>query len=263
MVKRTCYFTIPLFYGVLCGSIAYFIVRIAFESPRWNLFSILFLSFSALFAIIYACYHIRSRILQAIPVELEFFSTGIENFPMLNRTEFDRLTREFETLGFRFLLDYTTSTDFSKTGGMARLMAHAEQRCVVEINQLFQKTKVFPMGCVIFSFFEKDVVLSTTNRVMNGISYAMRRPQTFLKSIPEATSSQLFETHKQGVIKLKETHQLSPRADMSSESYLVGQYNAHVERREILRRKNPLVYLIEVDLYNLFPRRDWNGRVPS
>jgi hypothetical protein len=253
---------IPFYYAVAGAAGSFSILRgLGFRtshdlhgfSPLW------IVGIATIIILIWQCAALKQRLLAVVPREIQFVEASPEQFPMLDVAGFNFHTSELEALGFVKYFEYSTTSNATKTtNGIARLFAHPEQHCFAELNQAFAKGKAaMPVGIVLLSWLSNDFPVSTTNRQMSGISYAIRRCHGSVVSMVNAKASELFEVHLHHRLEL--AHQMGAQisTDVSSEVYFQYQAQAQYDRRNRLEKLNPIVFLATVDLYNLKPKKEW------
>lgn len=80
-----------------------------------------------------------------------------DEFPRLDTAELERLTREWEELGFLQSKDVAGGEATPRLGiAFSRLMEHQTEGVLVEIAQQFLPTKTLPFSCNLVSFWGED-----------------------------------------------------------------------------------------------------------
>jgi len=229
-----------------------------------------FLSIVGVVSLVLACGWVKKKIVDSIPTDLRLVPVTAESIPGLDFREFERYTAELQALGFVWRLDYTSKTSRPNfPSGLARLMAHNEHKCVVEINQIISAIRTTPVKCAFMSYAIKGSVktpsvewmLSTTDREPESVSYASRLPHSFATSMPAAGPAQLLEAHLTRRREIIKETAVNASDDISTPTYFSIVEQGIVNRRELIKKRNLLAFLFEIDRFEFRPKMEWSGKV--
>jgi hypothetical protein len=184
----------------------------------------------------------------------KFIFTQAELWPHINQDELNRCTLELEQLGFVQLTDYTLS---SSNTALARLFAHPDKFCFVEVFQIGN----LPMVCSISCLLEKNWSLAVVNRsALSAISYAFfRQPRKLVKKIENAPVDILFQSLLEWREQVCSDLNLRLIQDVRSETYFEKQHSNQADRKHVLLRKSVILALLEMFLFSLNPKTEWLG----
>jgi len=177
--------------------------------------------------------------LESIPVELEFLATDPGQYQDLDAGELQRYTGELESLGFKHALDFQVKTEVPSTGeGFARLFIHAKDHCFAEVNQLFPfGGEPIPMRCSLFSLIENGWSLSHTDRKAEAVTYMLRRKKALWVSRPNASTTELFEEHKEKRQQIALALNLPIREKLTTEDYYAHEREDAINRKVVMKRR--------------------------
>jgi hypothetical protein len=218
---------------------------------------------AALFLIpltLYSASSTKSAFLNNIPGDLDFRPARRADFPELDERRLQAYTEAFESLGFERLLDYTTVTDTGgENKGFARLLVHPEEHCFAEINQVFSAGTATPMRCNITSELEEGWSLATGDRQPNKHSYVMRRRRGVWQSRVGEEVEAVFAAHL--TLRKRMTRDLGVDVvpDTTAEAYFAHERRHNAERKQAVRRRNGLMILLEMWLFDRNPKHEWLG----
>lgn len=204
---------------------------------------------------------IKNRILAFSPSEIEFRSVDLNDYPYRNVKGIEDYNSALVDLGFMWLGDFTAvAPAFQNMRSFTRLYYHLGQQCSAEISQAWVLgSDAVPLRCVIGSNMEEGWSLSTTNRDPDGVMYAMRRPRSLWTNQPGASPSALVSAHlnKRKEILFVLGVRVSPIKSL--EEYNRQENEDCRIRREAIRRKNILVFIIEAMAFSNNPKYEWMG----
>jgi hypothetical protein len=211
----------------------------------------------------------KSRILKNMATSYSFPPATPAQFPMLDIAALDRYTREFESMGFTRLLDFSLVADTaSHPPSFCRLLAHTRHHCFAEISQIFPRGKNRPLKCSIQSCLQNGWTLSFSDRKPAAASSLLRRGKALVVSMPEATTSELL----QSFLKMREQVcvdlGISPVNDDTLEAYIAKVQRSAGQVRDAVKQKNfvagiPQIYYRKFGLLKVRPEYAWLGDYPS
>ena len=218
---------------------------------------------------IWVCGWIKKKLVEASPADLRIVQADLNEFPGMDTHEFARYTSELEALGFVWQADYkiqTTKQGFP-TGG-ARVMLHRDHKCFAEINQINNKGAWTPVRCVLMSYSLSDTngrrairwMLSTTNRTMTSAGYAIRHSWSYGDSVPDAGPAQLLEHHRSRRAQIVNETEMNVSEDISAETFFILLQQSIIDRRQLIKNKNILAMLFQIDLFDFSPKSSWAGK---
>ena len=214
------------------------------------------------------CKWIKHKVVASSPVDLTMVQANLSEFPGLDALEFERYTAELESLGFVMQVDFKTQT--AKCGfpaGVARLMLNSEQRCFAEINQINNKGELMPVRCALMSYSLRQVngrsairwMVSTTNRAPMSAGWATRHPWSYGDSLPDAGPAQLFEHHRARRAGVTGQTGMGVSDDISVQTFFTLLQQSIIDRRQLIKKKNILLMLFQIDLFEFRPKFSWAG----
>ncbi len=211
---------------------------------------------------LYSAAHTKSTFLNNIPDDLDFRPARRADFPKLDEEKLERYTQDFEALGFKRLLDYTLVTDVeSENQAFGRLFVHPEEHCFGEINQICSPSGAgAPMRCNMTSFLEEGWSISTGDRQTSKYSYAMRRPRGLWRSLAGESVADVFRVNLALRKKIAKALELEVLTDDTSEAYFKRERKNNDERKAVVRRRNGLMLILELWLFDKNPKREWLGQ---
>ena len=173
-----------------------------------------------------------------------------------DRAALTQNTAAFKQLGFVQLQDFTTPA----IKGGARLMAHPQLHCFVEIGQVQR----LPMFCTLGGVLERHWDLNVTNTPAKGkldaISYAfLRHPQVLTKRFPGAAPEELLQAFLDWRQQVTAELNIQPVPFSTAEDYFAMMQRRQRSRQQALWRKSIIWGLVEAVAFCLNPRSEWLG----
>jgi hypothetical protein len=208
---------------------------------------------------------IKKKVSLSMGDELRTFPAESRKFDWLDLELLEKYSQQFKELGFVKVTDYRLDEEYPpKNSGFARLFAHPEYFCFAEINQLLgADKKPTTMEYYIGSSFEKNWELVTTTRALLGISFLWRSPKKLWTYHPNTPPQELLQYHKQLRQKIIENLQVNVYPEVSWEFYCAQVNKSFIERNQIWARKNLIIGLGEVTLFEVNPPSQWLGDYQS
>jgi hypothetical protein len=192
---------------------------------------------------------------------IEYIPASIDEFPSLDWHELEQYTNNLESMGFDRLQDYT-QTNLSRPG-LARLFAHADYHCFVEVFQI----SGLPMICVVRSIFTDQWSLCNMNYqskgLLGGISYMRRRKRNLWIAQPSQSPSELLSNHLERRATLISDLHIAVLTDMSAETYFSNIKSEAKLRLQIMKSKWIVISLMEAIGYMINPKSEWMGDYKS
>jgi hypothetical protein len=204
---------------------------------------------------------LKRMLLSVVPTEVDFVAVDPARYPLADLRALAGYTALYEQLGFVPVGDYTlTATSGKVQPGFARLFVHPETGCYAEVNQLFPAGRPpTPLRSVIGTLFDDGWSLATTDREVDAVTYAMRRPRGPWTSLPGRPPAELLDHHLAFRDRLVRGLGLRPRWNTSQSAYFAYEREQAVERRRTLARRNIFVFLAEVIRHSNGPPSEWLG----
>ena len=205
---------------------------------------------------------IKRLFLRKMPRWIKILPASPEQFPALDIEAFQRYTSELETLGFVVLLDYTFESDANRENlsSLGRVFVHADQNCFAEVHQVFSggisRTAV---GCTIISTMDDGWGLSSRDGEPRGAMYALRAPKDMWTAHPGTTPSELFTAHLERRNQIAGDLGLRISADLSERNYFSTVERDSLESRKAFKRRNVLLFMLEMDRFERHPKYEWLG----
>jgi len=217
----------------------------------------------ALFPLLWYLSNLKSQIIQSMPDDVQFQEIAPTNYPQLDVVSLAYHTTILESLGFIHLIDH----DVKPGIGFARCFAHPEHYCFAEIGQLFKETgEIIAQQFVFFSVLQQDWVLAEINRAINsgdGITYIWRHPQQIRRYHPNIDVDELFQSHLQFRQKILADLGINLSTDVSWNAFKEQEQQATLFRKQVMRRKNLLLAMLEATLFEISPKSEWLGNYPK
>jgi hypothetical protein len=190
----------------------------------------------------------KRRVLENMPTSYSFPPTTPSQFPRLDTAELDRYTREFESLGFVRLLDFSLVSDAAKqTPNFCRLFAHTGNHCFAEVSQPFPHGKApMPVKCSIQSCLQNDWTLAFSDRKPQAANSLLRRKKALGVCMPSSTTYELLQAFLQMRDQMCTDLGISHRKDDNLDAYIGKTQRAATDMREALKHKNFAMGISEV-----------------
>src|SRR5262245_22945832 len=204
---------------------------------------------------------LKAMLLRALPVRLIFKTADLSDFPDADEEAFARYTTQFEAMGFEREADYNvTAGEGAVPPGFARLFRHPVNECFAEVNQAFPADqKTIPVRSMIGSVLSDGWSVATTDREPDSVTYMLRRPRGIWSSYPGMKPEELLKVHLGFRERLASELRLRNVTPSSASGYFAYEQQDLRERRELLRRKNIIVGLLEMLIFSKRPKHEWLG----
>jgi hypothetical protein len=191
---------------------------------------------------------VKRRVLKNMPTSYSFPPTTPSQFPRLDTAELDRYTREFESLGFVRLLDFSLVSDAAKQiPNFCRLFAHTRNHCFAEVSQPFPHGKApMPVKCSIQGCLQNDWTLAFSDRKPQAASSLLRRKKALGVCIPGSTTYELLQAFLQMRDQMCTDLGISYLKDDSWAAYIAKTQRAAMDMREALEQTNFATGISEV-----------------
>jgi len=208
---------------------------------------------------------LKRKILKNLPNTYGFPPARVEQFLKLDQAGLQKMTQDFEALGFTKLMDFSMVPDSGQyIPAFSRLMAHPRHHCLVEIFQVFPaKKKPMPLTYNINSNLHHGWSFSSAVRKTMALSYMMRLPKALWVYMPGVGPSELLAGHLARRSQITHELGISASADMSFEAYQACVLQRHAERRAAIQKKNIFFGLGEALAFKLRPKHEWLGDYPK
>jgi hypothetical protein len=182
----------------------------------------------------------KRRVIKNMPTSYTFPPATPAQFPQLDTAALERYTREFESMGFVRLLDFSlVSNAPNPIPSFCRLFAHTRHHCFGEVSQLFPRGKSpMPLKCSIQSSLENGWSLGFSDRKPQAASSMIRRRKALGVSMPDATTSELLQSFLQMRDQVCQDLGISPVRDDSLEAYIAKVQLAAGDMRDAVQQKN-------------------------
>ncbi len=191
--------------------------------------------------------HNRAPLPEAINVEAPGSGSTSSGVP-LDLAEWERASREIESLGFERIMDFTAEGDRPLPPGFARLFVSPQHGARAELNQIFPTSvlaKPTKLTCVFTSVLAKAEdehlqnrwTLETSNshgHSGSGVTWAMRRPRALWSRHPNWSPAQLLTLHLERRAAMQRDLGLTERTGLSWESYCQSSVRSLQEQRKRL-----------------------------
>jgi hypothetical protein len=212
----------------------------------------------------------KKKILNNMATAYSFPPVTPAQFPQLDLPELDRYTRQFESLGFVRLLDFSlTANKGLHAPSFCRLLVNTRYHCFAEISQLFpQGKKAMPLKSSILSRLQDGWTLGFSDRKPMAASSLIRRKRAIGMSMPDVSVPELF----QALLKLRDQVcmdlGISPLTDDTLEAYVKQSQRSLAEMREAVQQKSftvglPQVYWRKLSALKTKPEYTWLGDYPK
>ena len=182
----------------------------------------------------------KRRVINNMPTSYTFPPATPAQFPQLDTTELERYTKEFESMGFVRLLDFSlVSNRPNPIPSFCRLFAHTRHHCFGEVSQLFPRAKSpMPLKCSIQSVLENGWSLGFSDRKPQAASAMIRRRKALGVSMPGTTTYELLQAFLQMRGQICQDLGISPLRDDSLEAYIAKTQMAAGDMRDAVQQKN-------------------------
>jgi len=191
---------------------------------------------------------VKRRVLKNLPTSYSFPPATPAQFPQLDAAELERYTREFESLGFVRLLDFSLVSDSARQApSFCRLFAHTRNHCFGEVSQLFPRGKApLRLKCSIQSSLQDGWTLGFSDRKPQATSSLLRRKKALGVCMPGSTTYELLQAFLQMRDQVCADLGISYMKDDTLEAYIAKTQRAVTDMREAVKQKNFATGLSEV-----------------
>jgi hypothetical protein len=191
---------------------------------------------------------VKRRALKNMPTSYSFPPTTPSQFPRLDTAELERYTREFESLGFVRLLDFSLVSHTAKQiPNFCRLFAHTGNHCFAAVRQPFPQGKApAPVKCSIQSCLQNDWTLAFSDRKPQAASSLLRRKRALGVCMPGSTTYELLQAFLQMRDQMCTDLGISYLQDDSLDAYIAETQRAATDMREALEQRNFAIGISEV-----------------
>ena len=215
------------------------------------------------------CISIKNKILGLLAEHVVFNKTSVLESPTITTvSEMDEIlhfTNELKAAGFVFAADYQVVTEpRSRAMGFVRVFIHPVYKCYAEVTQIVNVlNRPRPIACTIISDFGEGWSFATSNREFDGIAYALRTPQSFWSSTPQAHPLQLLEMHLEQRESIAKANGRSVEKELSAEIFQANANALSQLRKANFKRRNILLFIHEADFCTASQKRNWVGKAKS
>jgi hypothetical protein len=184
--------------------------------------------------------------------------------PGLNQLEFEKLTAEFEKIGFVRQLDYRLiPVGQQEMKGFARVLSHPEHLCFGEVmctRQMLNESAVPGFG--INSVLQDGWEIGSTNLKPRPMLYLWRLPRGLSLRLPGLSPGELLRRHLELRTRVTTDLEVSVRADVSLEDFFSWSTETIRKKREILFTRNIVKELREANRIVERGYWEWLGDYP-
>jgi hypothetical protein len=213
---------------------------------------------------------VKRRVLKRMPTSFSFPPATPAQFPNLDTAELERYTREFESLGFVRLLDFSLVSDgASQAPSFCRLFAHTRNHCFGEVSQFFPRGKAaLALKCSIQSCLQDGWTLGFSDRKPQATSSLLRRKKAIGVCMPNSSPYELLQAFLQMREQICADLGISYLKDDSLEAYIAKMQQAVTDMREAVQQKNfatgiSQVYYRKFSLLKTKSEYVWLGDYPK
>jgi hypothetical protein len=212
----------------------------------------------------------KRRVLKNMATSFSFPPATPAQFPLLDNAALDRYTREFESMGFVRLLDFSlVSNAPNPIPSFCRLFAHPRHHCFGEVSQIFPRGKSpLPLKCSMQSSLQNGWGLSFSDRKPQAAGSLIRRKKALGICMPGATTSVLLQAFIQMRDQVCQDLGISPMRDDTLEAYILRVQLSATEMRDAVQEKNFVtavshVYYRKFSLLKTREEYTWLGDYPK
>lgn len=220
--------------------------------------------------LIFNLFTTKSRVLKNMATAYSFPPATTAQFPSLDTTALDRYTREFESMGFAPLLDFSLVSDKQSTvPNFCRLFASTRYHCFASVSQFFPRGKEpMPLKCSLECSLQDGWSIAFSDRKPQAAGSLIRRRKAIGVSMPDVSISELF----QAFIKMRDQVcmdlGISPLKEDTLEAFTAKVQRSTTEMRDAVREKNfatgvPQFYFRKLSLLKSKPEHVWLGDYPK
>jgi hypothetical protein len=182
----------------------------------------------------------KKRVLNNIPTAYAFPPAMPVQFPELDTEALERYSREFESLGFVRLLDFSLVGNNAKpVPSFHRVFANTRNHCFGEIGQAFPPRKgPTPLRCSIQSCLQDGWTLSFSDRKPQPANSLIRTKKAIGVSMPGTPTHELLQGFLQMREQVCQDLGISYLRDDSLEGYFAKVQRAATDIRDAVKQKN-------------------------
>lgn len=213
---------------------------------------------------------LKGRVLKNMATSYSFPPATPAQFPALDTAALDRYTREFESLGFVRLLDFSlVSNTANPIPSFCRLHAHTKYHCFGEVRQIFPRGKApLPLACSIQSVLQDGWTLTFSDRKPMAVGSLLRRRKALSVSMPGTATSALLQAFVQMRDNVCQDLGISVVREDTLEAYFAKVQRTATESREAVKEKNfataiPNVYYRKLAFLKTREEYTWLGDYPK
>lgn len=213
---------------------------------------------------------LKGRLLKNMPTAYSFPSAAAAQFPALDLAALDRYTREFESMGFTRLLDFSlASNSATQPPNFCRLLAHTTYHCFCEIHQIFPRGKSpMSIACSIQSVLADGWSVTFTDRKPMAVGSLLRRKKSLSVAMPGTGTSELLQSFLRMRDSVCMDLGISVVRDDTLQAYIAKVQRGAAEMRDAVKQKNIAtavshVYYRKLSLLKTKEEYAWLGDYPK
>jgi len=213
---------------------------------------------------------LKGRVLTNMATSYSFPPATPAQFPALDTAALDRYTREFESMGFVRLLDFSLVSNAPQPIPIfGRLFAHTRHHCFGEIGQIFPRGNApLPLACSMQSVLQDGWTLTFSDRKPIAAGSMIRRRKALSVSMPGTASSALLQAFLQMREQVCQDLGISPMKDDTLEAYIAKVQRTATEIHESVKERNfatavSHVYFRKLSLLKTREEYAWLGDYPK
>lgn len=233
-------------------------------------FGLLAWKFFAFGHLLFAFGGMKKKVLQNLPSSYSFPPATPAQFPLLDLEGLDRYTREFESIGFTRLMDFSLTGDKGiQPSSFCRLLVNPRYHCFGEVSQIFPRgKKPMPLKCSLVGTLQEGWSISFSNRKPMAAGSLIRRKRAIGVFMPDVGTAELFQAFLKMRDQVCMDLGVSPLTDDTVDGYTRRVQRTLVEMREALQQKNfaigvPQTYLRKLSMVKAKPEYVWLGDYPK
>jgi hypothetical protein len=212
----------------------------------------------------------KGRVLKNMATSYSFPPATPAQFPGLDTTALERYSREFESMGFVRLLDFSLVSDAAlQIPSFCRLYAHTKYHCFGEISQIFPRGKApLPLACSLQSMLQEGWALTFSDRKPLAAGSLVRRRKALSVSMPGTDTSALLQAFLQMRDNVCQDLGISVVREDTLEAYIAKVQRSVTEMRDAVKEKNfatavSHVYYRKLALLRTREEYTWLGDYPK
>lgn len=212
----------------------------------------------------------KGRVLKNMATSYSFPPATPAQFPEFDTAALERYSREFESMGFVRLLDFSlVSNAVLQIPSFCRLYAHLKYHCFGEVSQIFPRGKApMPLACSIQSVLQDGWTLTFSDRKPMAAGSLLRRRKALSVSMPGTDSSALLQAFLQMRDNVCQDLGISVVREDTLEAYIAKVQRSATEMRDAVKEKNfatavSHVYYRKLALLKTREEYTWLGDYPK